>query len=101
MLIKISRVIYWITPREFHPQKGSLLEKKLKEELRNETFNHFKEHINKSLIFTNLSNIREHAIKTALLNDKNKEYYYLEFGVFKGNSSNFFSLEKEYKNNFQ
>jgi hypothetical protein len=25
------------------------------------------------------------------LNDKNKEYYYLEFGVWKGESSNFFS----------
>ena len=30
-------------------------------------------------------------IKTSLLNDKNKDYYYLEFGVFKGSSTNFFS----------
>ena len=43
------------------------------------------------MIFTNLFEIREYAIKTSLLNDKNKEYYYLEFGVWKGESSDFFS----------
>ena len=91
LLINLSRVIYWIIPSEFYPQKVSLLEKKLKEELTNETFNHFKEHIKKSIIFTNPFEIREYAIKTALLNDKNKEYYYLEFGVWTGGSSNFFS----------
>ena len=29
--------------------------------------------------------------KNTLLEDKNKDYYYLEFGVFKGTSTNFFS----------
>ena len=90
ILIKISRVIYWIIPREFQVPKERL-EKKLDEELINETFNYFKEHIKQSIIFTNTWKIREYAIKTALLNDKNKEYYYLEFGVWKGRSSNFFS----------
>ena len=89
ILIKISRVIYWIIPREFHQSRA--LEEKLEEELINETFNHFKEHIKKSVIFTDTLKTREYAIKTALLNDKNKEYYYLEFGVWKGESSNFFS----------
>ena len=88
ILIKISRVIFWIIPREF---KQRVLQQKLDEELVNETFNHFGEHIKKSIIFNDLWKLREYAIKTALLNDKNKEYYYLEFGVFKGSSSNFFS----------
>jgi len=87
----ISRIIFWIIPKEFHPPRESLIGKKLKEETSNETFNHFKEHFKKSLIFTDILKIREYAIKTSLLNDKNEEYYYLEFGVFKGISSNFFS----------
>jgi hypothetical protein len=91
ILIKISRVIFWIIPNEFHPPRSSKIKKKLNEELINETVNHFKEHIKKSIIFTNGLKIREYAIKTSLLNDKNQEYYYLEFGVWKGNSSNFFS----------
>ena len=35
--------------------------------------------------------IRKYSITTSLLNDKSKDYYYLEFGVFKGESTNFFS----------
>ena len=35
--------------------------------------------------------IREYAIKTVILNDKSNECAYLEFGVWKGQSSNFFS----------
>jgi len=90
ILIKISRVIFWIIPGEFHPIKIDL-KQKLKEELVNEILNHFKEYIKKGMIFTNILEIREYAIKTSLLNDRNKEYYYLEFGVWKGDSSNFFS----------
>lgn len=90
ILIKISRVIFWITPREFHPLKVDF-KQKLFEELMDETLNHFKEHIKKSMIFFDIWKIREFAIKTSLLNDRNKEYYYLEFGVWKGDSSNFFS----------
>ena len=91
ILIKISRVIYWITPKEFRPRQEKGLQKKIYEEVINDTVNHFKEHIQKSQIFINREKIREYAVKTALLNDKNKEYYYLEFGVFKGITTNFFS----------
>ena len=90
ILIKISRVIFWIIPKEFHRPNSGLAEK-LDQELINETVNHFKEHIKKSIIFTNIWKIREYAIQSSLLNDKHKEYYYLEFGVWKGRSSNFFS----------
>ena len=53
ILTKISRVIFWIIPKEFRPlpQSESLIEKKLKEDLSNETFNHFKEQFKQSILF--------------------------------------------------
>ena len=95
ILKKISSVIYCLVPEDYKVRPNRDLKKKLKlkfhQNLVDETFNHFKEHINNSLVFEDTWKIREYAIKTALLNDKNKEYYYLEFGVFKGDSANFFS----------
>lgn len=89
ILRKISRVIFWITPKEF--LNSSDLEKKIKDNLVDETFNNFKEAFSRSALFTTRKATREFAIKTSLLNDQNKDYYYLEFGVFKGGSANFFS----------
>ena len=43
------------------------------------------------MILEDTSDVREYAIKTSLLNDKNKEYYYLEFGVYEGSTANYFS----------
>ena len=93
ILKKISRVIYWIIPDEFAPHllQKKKLQIKLYEDLCEETFNHFKEHLKSSLVLEDGWKTREYAIKTALRNDKNKEYYSLEFGVWKGASSNFFS----------
>lgn len=88
ILQKISRVIYWITPNEFRPIKKSL-QSKLDTNLINEISICFEEHFKKSVMFSDKYTIREYAIKTSLLN--NKDYYYLEFGVWKGESSNFFS----------
>ncbi len=83
------RTINFIIPVEFNQK--SRLELKLEENLVEETFNHFKEHFKKSIIFDDVLKIREYSITTSLLNDKSKDYYYLEFGVFKGESTNFFS----------
>ena len=94
ILVKISRVIFWIIPSEYNlrdPWEKKRLITKLYENLYEETFNNFKEHLNKSLLFEDSWKTKEYAIKTALLNNKNKEHYYLEFGVWKGESSNFFS----------
>ena len=92
-LIKISRVIFWVTPSEFKApiKRNKLLKEKLDEKLINETLTNFEENIKKSIIFTDRTLTREYAIKESLLNDESKEYYYLEFGVWKGNSSNAFS----------
>ncbi len=92
ILIKLSRVIFWLIPEEFKANKlQHALDSELKKNLISETLETFGKHIKKSLIFYDTSQIREYAVKTALLSDKNKEYYYLEFGVFKGTSANFFS----------
>ena len=92
ILKKISRIIFWIIPDEF--KKDTLLsslDKKLKNNLTEETLKNFIEHFKKSTVYRDVWKIREYAIKTSLLNDKNKEYYYLEFGVWKGKTANFFS----------
>jgi hypothetical protein len=106
LLIKISRVIYliyrviyYLIPIELRSKLEFKLQSKLKSKLQlklednlvNETTIHFNKHFKKSLLFDDKWKIREHAIKTSLLNDKNKEYYYLEFGVFEGTTANYFS----------
>ncbi len=106
ILKKLSRLIYLIykiidftIPNEIKSKskyksilKSKLkLKSKLENNLVDETYNHFKEHFEKSVLFEDVFEIREYAIKSSLLNDKKNEYFYLEFGVFKGKSSNFFS----------
>ena len=86
LVLKLSRVVYWIFPSEFKK-----LHARLEDDCSEETFNHFKEDLKKSLLFNDYWKIKEYAIQTSLLNDKNKEYYYLEFGVWKGESANYFS----------
>ena len=67
------------------------LQTKINDNLVEETFDNFKEHFKKSLIFDDTSEVREYAIKTAVSNDKNNEFYNLEFGVYQGTSANYFS----------
>ena len=69
-----------------------------KNEYTEEAFQHFKRHFNKSLIFENEFDIRKYAIEESIkLNINNKKDLYLEFGVFKGTTINFFAniLRKE------
>ena len=100
LLNRVSRLVYYIylvlhyaTPDEIRYKKPriSKLELKLENVLVEETYNYFKKHFEKSIIFINWTRIREYAIQNSLLNDKHKEYYYLEFGVWKGETANFFS----------
>jgi hypothetical protein len=91
LLKKLSRIIYWIIPIEFKDDSKLKLYVKLKNNLIEETFQNFQEYIKKSVLFYSSDQLRRYGISTSLLNDKNKEYYYLEFGVWKGRSANFFS----------
>jgi len=56
-----------------------------------ESDEHFKKYIEKGVVFHTASGIREYAIKNSIFNDKEKNNFYLEFGVFKGETANFFS----------
>lgn len=88
----IYRVLYYLIPKELKLKiNKSKLELKLENELLDETYDYFKKHFEKNLIFNDLEKIRKYAIKRSLLNDSNKDNYYLEFGVFYGRSTNFFS----------
>ena len=91
IFLKLSRIIYHLIPIEFKNERQIRLKRILYDNLADETFNHFKENIKSSLIFESTEAIREYAIKTSLLNDKECQNYYLEFGVYNGVSANFFS----------
>ena len=98
LITTISKFIYWaylikvkLTHEELKAKKKNKLKLKLDDQLAEETYKFFKEHFENSVFFNSTTKIREYAIKTAVLNDKRKECTYLEFGVWKGESSNFFS----------
>lgn len=67
----------------------------IEEEL-NYSYNYFKKYFYTS-IFLPQERLRKYAIKRALENDPDKKHFYIEFGVYKGTSINFFSkiLKKE------
>ena len=53
-------------------------------------YNHFKKYFSNS-IFLDGEKIQEYAISKALKNDPEKKFTYIEFGVFKGGTINYFS----------
>ena len=95
VVFKTSNILNYLFPTEF---KTTSLELALEKNLQDETIQTFSKYFKKSLLFTSLEDIRKHVAQVALLNDTNKEYYNLEFGTWKGESSNFFSkyLKKLY-----
>ena len=91
LIFYLLRIVYWITPIEYRKANTSNLEKKLNDNLVDETLSTFKEYFKKTLIFKDLWEIRLYAIKSSILNDKDKKFYSLEFGTWEGKSANFFS----------
>lgn len=93
-----SRIIYYIIPIEYKLKPIHSLEKKLRSDLDDKTIKVFGEALKSSSLFNDISQIRKFSIKKAIENDRNQNLYYLEFGIFKGDSTNFFSqfLKKLY-----
>jgi len=91
VLTIFSRFIYKLIPIEFKREKKNDLSELVFNYGLNESFNYFKPHFKKSVLFDNGQSIRDYAIRSALLNDKNLEYFHLEFGVYNGGSANMFS----------
>ena len=105
----ISRVIYKLIPkeyrREYRLRKHFSTYDMYKEEQRLKSYNHFKKYFKNAILWpahkhpggvydplNNKNSIREYAIKLALEKDPGgNKYSYLEFGVYKGNTINFFS----------
>ena len=93
ILRKLSRVIYFILPEELTTTKElrlSVFQLHRKKEIL-ECFNHFEKHLQKAIHSKSHHDIRKYAIERSLLNDKEKNKFYLEFGVYVGTSINFFS----------
>ena len=90
-LIKISRIIYYLIPGEFTKQDNTEIYNILYKKKINECYEHFEKYFDKAVLFHNTWKIREYAIKNAISNDKEQNKFYLEFGVWKGDSANFFS----------
>ena len=97
ILQKISRIIYFLTPQEFRNKDSSRfgIIKLLNDEINKEVFEILSKEIKNSVPFVaDSKSIRKYAIELALSNKDIKNFeslYYLEFGVYTGGSSNFFS----------
>lgn len=77
--------------KRFVFSKSTKLEKIIEDNVAKETFNYFQKYFEKSVLLKSKIKIRDYSITKSFLNDKNQENYYLEFGVNRGDSSNFFS----------
>ena len=93
ILKKLSRVIFHLIPHELHLffkiRRKYVHAHYIENEIL-QCFNHFEKHFQNAIHMDALV-IRKYAIEKSLLNDKEKNKFYLEFGVWKGNSANFFS----------
>ena len=97
----ISTCIFWIIPPELRTlsRKELSIETLVDENSTRENYEHFKDIFKTTVLFrdvgktrrTGLARIRKYAIENAISNDNQTELFYLEFGVFTGESSNFFS----------
>jgi hypothetical protein len=92
LLTFYTRINYYLfLLKRFVFSERTKLEKVIEDNLAKETFTYFQKYFEKSVLLKSKIKIRDYSITKSLLNDKNKENYYLEFGVNKGDSSNFFS----------
>lgn len=98
ILKKLSRVINKITPDELAKNNlanPSGVYRLLTEANDKVTYDLIGEDLKKSIPFDDINNAWKYAIKLALSNEKNitkqNDLFYLEFGVWKGRSANFWS----------
>ena len=90
----ISRFISLIAPAELRtisPQRAISIDSLINDNTKKECYEHFKEIFKTTVLFREPWEIRAYAIENSISNDKQKELFFLEFGVYKGASANFFS----------
>ena len=86
----IKRVLTFIQKNSLPQSKKKLSFEMYESEQLEKCYNHFKKYFSNS-IFLDGEKIQEYAISKALKNDPEKKFTYLEFGVFKGGTINYFS----------
>ena len=90
----ISRCIYVMLPREIKEillQRTISIVSLINENTKKDCYEHFKEIFKTTVLFKDVWEIRKYGIQNAISNDEQQEGFYLEFGVWKGWSTNFFS----------
>ena len=93
ILRKISLIIFYLTPPQFFKKREEdffAFNYYVKKQIE-DCFIHFEKFMEKAVHLNSMNRMREYAINNALLNDKDKNKFYLEFGVYKGTSANFFA----------
>lgn len=97
--IKKIRTIFrnYSTPGPLVYAPGHYAYQRFIEEELNDCYNYFKKYFYKT-IFLPEKRLRKYAIENALKKDKSEDHLYLEFGVYMGKSTNFFS--SKLKNTF-
>ena len=93
ILKKLSRVVFHLIPHELHlffKIRTIDVYTHYGENEILQCFNHFEKYLQYAVHLSG-ENVRKYAIEKSLLNDKEKNKFYLEFGVWKGYSANFFS----------
>ena len=89
-LIILSKIILFIKNYTKDNNSYSYVYKRYEKDNLDACYNYFKEHLSRSLLIHQIEDIRIFSIETALkLNPQ--EGYFLEFGVFDGESANLFS----------
>ena len=58
------------------------------------SYKHFKKFFDKSVLFTQIEDIREYALKESITH-LDKDDLIIEFGIYKGESINFFSVSSQ------
>ena len=90
----ISRGIFWSTPletRQLTQERSNSIDSLIIENSTKECYEHFKENFKTSVLFIDNWKIRKYAVEKAISSDEQQEGFYLEFGVYRGKSANFFS----------
>ena len=87
----LTGIRYNLIPPPRKPEDKTTPYSLFKDEEMKKCYEHFKKFFKTSIFLTSTKLSREYAIKEALINDKNNDKHYLEFGVHTGGSINFFS----------
>ncbi len=95
ILYYLSRIIVRIIPHEIRSPELFYIERNLMEDMKREVYEIFAEELKKSIRFNNIPLIQKYALDLAKENENKLEIeedlFYLEFGVYKGGTANFFS----------